>query len=712
MFKLVSRSRSLMEGNGDAGRPAAAKASVTHVPDEPLHGGPGAVSDNTLRTSAYNDHAALPVNASKVAQQYASRPLPAPPPPRSKMAERPSTSGGPNSRETLRNDFNFDKRISRDDFYLGTKTYGGTRSRPSPALRDQPPTPDDSPRSVPVQRFASAPIAWVPTINAMRPAPNEDIGMALGSPTHPPTTSVTWNSQGVLRHRKDSTPSPTPPASRSNSVDTFDMPVLKKPPSKWKLLGMFGRKHSDQSVPAVLISEPNGLKDFHRPEEAPVVASQPQPALKSPIRSNTTSSRKAPKHKPIVVRSQTMPLGVTGYSYDQNARGNDKNRDEKFGRIPIALDTGPGSSPVTGPLLNVEIPDVRLERYSVMFNSVLNSNSSLMARRQVTVPKLKSIEDAAEREEEEKVQGVIRRATSPQPAIQPSGFALFPTSRQGHFTPQKLSPRLRSNTLPALFSSSSKATPSRPVQGFKRPSVDETPASNHPRRPSHPHEQCKAASAMASKAIVQVEVSRVPHFSNDQSNLVLDSPTEIEPVTYDAVKTQPLKPAAHHLPPEPKWQMISPSQKTPSTASSSTSSYRKRSPSLASSSRTQTTQYSQDFDEPSSYPENTPNSGLKLTPVEISIARQISMSREQRKLLQPLRTGLSPSPSASPGGSKPSRGSPARTSPMAGVAMGQNERLVETKTSTPTLVHPPETLDPQLLLAQHRKSEWIVLEGA
>jgi hypothetical protein len=183
-------------------------------------------------------------------------------------------------------------------------------------------------------------------------------------------------------------------------VDNFDIPTSRKPTGKWKLFGMFGRKQSDQSVPAMSISDPNGMKSFHKSgEEAVMVNQPPQSDLKSPVRSNTISSRKAPRHKPIVVRSQTMPLEVKGDMYDQKPRGSEKRGEGESGRIPIALDTGSNISPATGPLLNVEIPDVRLERYSVMFNSVLNSNPSLLTRRQATVQKLKSIEDAVERQE-------------------------------------------------------------------------------------------------------------------------------------------------------------------------------------------------------------------------------------------------------------------------------------------------------------------------
>ncbi|KAI8946909.1 hypothetical protein F4801DRAFT_582938 [Xylaria longipes] len=717
-----------MESKG-VSRHADAKVPVTHVPDEqPLHGGPRTVSDNTLRTRpSYNDYE-TPVNTSKNADQYVSRPLPATPTSKAKMADRPSTSGGPGSRKMANNDFKFDKRVSRDDFYLGSKAYGGTRSGPFASFRGQSPTPDTNPRTAPVQRFRSATTTTLePTTDSMKELRNGNIGMALGSPAHPPNFTDTWNSQNAARPSKGSLPIESPPASRSSSVDTFDMPVSRKPTGKWKLFGLFGRKQSNQSIPTVSISDPNGLYGTNRPE---IVAASQTSLLsrpKSPSRSNTTSSRKAPRHKPIVIRSQTMPLGVKADAYER-PRGREKGGDTNFGRIPIALDTGVESSPAAQPLLNVEIPDVRLERYSVMFNSVLNSNPSLLSRRQANVQKLKNVEDVVERVEEQREHGVTRRATSPPPATRSSGLALFPTSRPGqNLMPQKLSPRLRSNTSPALLPSPSRATFNRKTPSPRRPSVVETSSLKHSRRPSHPHHEKPGIAVTTDVSTTERESSPSPRqFSNDQSNLILDSPTDIEiedHAAHAATPWQTWKPTNYQPPPEPKWQMISPSQKTPSTASSYASSQRKRSPSLASSSRTHVTQLSEDFDDHAD--------GKTMTPVEISIARQISISRQQRNmLLQPLRTGnamppppppplplpsVSVSPSSGSGRKQSTLSSPAsRMPPPAVVPAGEPGRIAETKTATPTLVHPPDLLDPHNIvqLAQHRRSERIVLEDA
>jgi hypothetical protein len=175
------------------------------------------------------------------------------------------------------------------------------------------------------------------------------------------------------------------------------------------------------------------------------------------------------------------------------------------------------------------------------------------------------------------------------------------------------------------------------------------------------------------------------NFGPGQSALILDSPTSDS--APEVVVKEPLKPAI----PEPSWQILSPPS---STTSSSAGSYRKRSPSSASSVQTHVTQPSID--------ESDPN--LKSA-VEISIARQISISQQQRQLLQPLKTDIS-----RPGGRETSPAGSGGKSPVRKLTVGKNERLGEAKSATPTLIHPGEKFDSPL--AQHRKSERIVVEGA
>lgn len=395
MYKLVSRSLSLREGKC-VSRREAAKA---HVPNEPE-----TVSDATLRTPSYNDSVA-PANASQNPRrlQYANRPLPAIPPSKANMADRPTTSDS-DMMKTTRDGFGNSKRASRHDFYHGSRAYGGTRPGPLTFSRGKLPTPDTSPRTAaPARRLAFGSSGRELAADPMVKIRNGEIGMALGSPSHPPIFSDTWNPRAAALHGEGSYPYASPPASSSSSVDTFDMPVSKKGTGKWKLFSIFTRKPSDQSAQAVSISDPNGLHGTGRPEEEVRVAigsSQALPlGLMSPPRTGPTSSRKAPRHRPIVARSQTVPTSAEVDGYDQNPRGSETQRHGSFERTPNTLDTDSKDGATTGPLLNVEIPDVRLERYSVMFNSVLNSNPPLLSRRQASTQQLRGIEDAVDQEE-------------------------------------------------------------------------------------------------------------------------------------------------------------------------------------------------------------------------------------------------------------------------------------------------------------------------
>ncbi|KKY33606.1 hypothetical protein UCDDA912_g06429 [Diaporthe ampelina] len=194
------------------------------------------------------------------------------------------------------------------------------------------------------------------------------------------------------------------------------------------------------------------------------------------------------------------------------------------------------------------------------------------------------------------------------------------------------------------------------------------------------------------------------HFGPDKSGLILDSPTEIDSPSEEIIISQPFKPTLH----EPQWQMVSPqsvsaSSTAPSVLSSTTSGPRHRSPSAASSATTHThaTKPSSDLDE---------TDAALQSAVEVSIARQISISRQQRQLLRPLQTRRGPG-----GGERSATASPLGVkivkSPTPSRRLGEEESIKETKSNTPTLIHPRESPVNPAHLAQNRKSSWAVVEG-
>ncbi|UKZ73720.1 hypothetical protein TrVFT333_001370 [Trichoderma virens FT-333] len=86
--------------------------------------------------------------------------------------------------------------------------------------------------------------------------------------------------------------------------------------------------------------------------------------------------------------------------------------------------------------------------------------------------------------------------------------------------------------------------------------------------------------------------------------------------------------------------------------------------------------------------------------VEISIARQISVSRQQRRMLVPLNRSAS-------------RRAPGEPAPdaAANITLGKNKRIVETRTAVPVLVHPASGTS-SVQGGGYRKSSRVVLEGA
>ncbi|PGG97948.1 hypothetical protein GX51_07061 [Blastomyces parvus] len=104
-------------------------------------------------------------------------------------------------------------------------------------------------------------------------------------------------------------------------------------------------------------------------------------------------------------------------------------RDKPIAKLPKPEEVSPPSDQedVSRSLLNVEIPEVRLERYSVMFGSVLGNapSTTLLARRSKTLDMLKTHYEEEEFGHTE--MPLTRRATSPALTKSPT-FTLFPAA--------------------------------------------------------------------------------------------------------------------------------------------------------------------------------------------------------------------------------------------------------------------------------------------
>ncbi|KAH8681474.1 hypothetical protein BX600DRAFT_544028 [Xylariales sp. PMI_506] len=716
MVSLVSR---FNLSRGAAGKTAA---FPTHTPETPPPKRPGHVSDlRQPRQTQYNDNRSAPFSITFSSDLPQDRPAVPPKPQSGKMDDRPSTSGGPSSKKGAKSTFNFDKydkRISRDDLYLDTRPGGGSAFKAAQygAFRSQLPTPEESPKTWTPGRKATtfSPGIRVPTPDSMVDPSSAQIGMALGSPSHAPTTWAPWQAQATPRLE----PAVAPPAQSQMVItggDQHDMPRDKKQSGKWKLFGMFGRKHTEARQPPASVMEQSEFRGSSQRSDPSRSQGASSEAFTRPGRSNTTSAsagKNMPKHKPIVIRSQTMPITESPVRETKEMKILKKPKaqtpspdpftnpvsigtsDSGFGSIPIVLDNDRSKSttetrgPPTGlGLLNVDIPKSDMERYSVMFGELLQKEpagaSALLARRQATLRELKTIREEKHQQQpppqpqDERNPERPRRATSPNVAKASPAFALFPQAAGNRQSTVHGSPRItRANTSPAMLPSPSRTTFATSLKQRKDISGAVGKTSGPP---------LTIATLARARDQHPQPPPREYKFGPEEHALTAEFPSVPGTPQHEVIRAV----SVSHKIQEPQWEMVSPSSNIATSVASSITSSRKRSPSSISSTQTHLTKPSVDMDD------SDPN---QMNAVEISIARQISLSRQQRQLLKPLETSFA--------AQKSKKGPPV---PI--ISVGKNERLAETKTSTPTLVTPDETSDSQYY-GWHRKSERIVVEGS
>lgn len=312
---------------------------------------------------------------------------------RDHLPERPSTSAGPASTFSKRR--NAEKRETKDDLHFNPLAAHGVGTTfynfPLPGSL---PTPASSPISPHHPAFRKPQVTRPSTPESMEIAPTKmnvlqtEIGMALGSPQHPPTA---WQQVPMDRY----TDSP------DHVEDDFNNSApVKHKTSKWKILGgLFGGKKHESQPTAFYQVQPETSQqapinhgfDFGEP-----ATSSEKP--KSRSRGRTNSSARKTKHKPEMSRSNTVPNVPLRFDLDGSSR------QQQTGTPEITIDggnlvyDGPRSTQKGAGLLNVDIPSVQMDRFSVMFNGIVASSatekssqsSSLLARRQATLDKLKT----------------------------------------------------------------------------------------------------------------------------------------------------------------------------------------------------------------------------------------------------------------------------------------------------------------------------------
>jgi hypothetical protein len=202
-----------------------------------------------------------------------------------------------------------------------------------------------------------------------------NIGVAIGSPSQASYFSP-MSSSRLAPSQQDLITPRTPPM-RSNTtreIRTEDMDGSRPKLSRWKSLGgLFGRKRFASPQ-----TSRQGSKDALDLKKREVAELRGEIAVHTTISSSVNLSQ-----SPRQLKKAKSKKAFKGRSPLQKSN-------------PWESGFRPGASPPPSqfaPLLNVDIPQVRMERYSVMFSELLphgaNRSSSLLARRQATGDRLK-----------------------------------------------------------------------------------------------------------------------------------------------------------------------------------------------------------------------------------------------------------------------------------------------------------------------------------
>ncbi|PNY25030.1 Uncharacterized protein TCAP_05037 [Tolypocladium capitatum] len=508
---------------------------------------------------------------------------------------------------------------------------GGFMSYHKP-IRPEP-TPSNPPRERPATSRSSTDETQETGIIA--------IGVALGSPTDMPDyRTIAWRPQLMAGTGAYQIPS------KEDSS--------KSKPRKW---GVFGRSKSKRG-------KGSGAKQESQPASASTGGLARTMSSAAALRSAQDNGAQGAKgafepsrHKPNA-RPQTDPAtGARMNAPMSIAREDNQERSSRKRRHMQGAARSSSESRLGANFLDVEIPDVTMERYSVMFGHLLQHGStSLLENRQTTQDRLEAIEE---------VEANMRQMQLGKPSW---GEAMSPM----HLAPQKggrslgSSPRMRSNTSPAMLPSPPASQSS--FEGSETPrkrlgtrrifestchdsGIDEATATpepiDRPKLISKFQQQPSSHQTNGPSATGE----RVPSMASDDKLQILVRSTsghKITPSTWNSAHP-PLSKST------PRWG-VSQDGERPHPSSLTTKS------SAASLSEED--------------PEKSP-----MEMVEVSIARQVSVSRHQRALPGTLQRG----------------------------ALG-NRRIDETKSSTPRQVNSRQDADSPK--AMHPTGEYVIVGEA
>lgn len=621
-------------------------------------------------------------------------------------------------------------------------------------IRAEVPSPASNPRNTPTSHLMA------PSLIAGDETPT-GIGMALGSPSHAPGPADSRWQTGTLTTVTSGGHAEEPasnPSSVSRSTSKRWNPFSRSKSKRSKPVDTLTSQSLGSDSGKSVVDLPKGAKsgdDLGSGSKKSEKESDVQgtgPVLRKD--SSSSVSKSPPKHIPILPNPQEYAAPT------RNAP------------VPPRLQVQPSK------LLEVEIPTTQMERFSVMFGTILKKQPSeyqyflqqaqqswqpqpsaapeqaekpeelrkieetqqsqskqapeqlrspskdsvntqesqqvlsplrpkLSVRRQVKLDKLKVPEAKTFQDTSIPIEIVVpqRRSTSPLPKSSPL-FSLFPQDQApSNSLPLRVSSRARSNTSPAMVNFPTPAMYKTTKGLRKRTNSVSAPSQDEPLPTDSqmtPERREKLISKFHRKESTSSEAS-VPRVAGQLS----ESPASITaPVSIPATvqprsilkkpsgpPPQPLNRAAEPKPPSSQRaspaQRVSPSQKVSPT----------QKPSPSQRAAPMKHQYSKSVASIRTNADEEEVERALYEAVEISIARQISVSRQQRNIVVPLMRSAS---KRVPG--------EAAAEAAAMIQPTKNKRMVETRTATPQLVHPEEEGNPAQ--SGYRKSSRVVLEGA
>ncbi|KAL8845747.1 MAG: hypothetical protein Q9221_009109 [Calogaya cf. arnoldii] len=480
------------------------------------------------------------------------------------------------------------------------------------------------------------------TVNGSHTSPEPPemmIGVALGSPgksplpSLPPEDSISWTS-GSCELQNHTT-------SRPN-----DQEGLHSKASRWKTFGgFFGKRSASASSPQPFENRPSplGAHKNHDANQLLQSSLERHAILNTPsgpqrdwigsgqLASQPDRERRTLRKKPSLKRTQLARKQMRDAESPSFPETN-KMTDHREGSSNRPHEDAPLGSSVRqarakASLLQVDIPNIELERYSVMFSSLLqpcqqpstsrqpspNRQPSLLARRQASLQELQTTPDSTF----ERPWLHREHSSSPRASTHKSpSFSLFPpspstTSRRPENYSRERSPLQRSATTPGAIS------PSKAMFDFSTPSSISPSKAKFDFGTEHT-DQVIVIVHTPTEQQQQPQKSRQPS-KNDSGWSSSDAQSFTTARGSPAPEQQQ---QAQQSLPTPPPQLRNPSPRRPSPAGRSTSRSPCNGPNTSSAARTR---------DLSNHPPST-NDPLREA-AEISIARQISISQRQRRQL-------------------------------------------------------------------------------